>query len=152
MKWMTLPLLAGFILAGCSSGDTVTRELQSQSKPAEIANPQAQYRQAIDMVSKSPDFSENQKRKLVELIGDYAIKGQEMRIQQSQFRSLLISEKMEPQAAGASTKKSLANVSLQRLNALKTKNLEDFLNEFKKITGDEGRHHQALLLQTIDMY
>jgi hypothetical protein len=149
MKWMTLPLLAVFILAGCSTGDTVTRELQAQSKTSEIPNPQEQYREAIDMVKKSPDFSENQKRKLETLIGDYAIKGQELRVQQSQYRALLINEVLEPRGPG---QKSLARDSLIRLNNIKARYLNDFISEFKEITGEQGRHHQALLLQTVDMY
>lgn len=153
MKSTLLIIFATLFSFGCSTGgDGVSKELQAQSNTFETnQDPKAQYNRAVSMVKNSADFSENQKKRLIDLIGQFALQSNDLRMQQTQYRAVLINEMLDSKGMTKMQPKQ-AEESLQRLNAERSKNLEAFINDFQEIAGDQARNHQALMLQTLDIY
>lgn len=154
MKSTLLIFLATLLSFGCSTGggNGVSKELQAQSNRFEASqDPKVQYNQAVAMVKNSADFSENQKKKLIDLIGQFALRSNDLRMQQTQYRAVLINEMLDNQGT-TKLKPSQADESLQRLNAQRSKNLEAFIQDFQEIAGEQSRNHHALMLQTLDIY
>lgn len=131
---------------GCSSNNVVKKEIATTSNTA----PQAHYNQAIAMVESSPDFSDNQKRELSELIGNYAIKNHDLKQKQSQYRQILVDEMLNASNL-TTTNKQTARENLSKLNVEANKNLDEFVHQFKAIAGNSAKSSHAVVLQAVDI-
>jgi len=112
--------------------------------------PQAHYNQAISMVESSPDFSDNQKRELSELIGSYAAKTSEIKAKQSQYRAILVDEMLDGSNM-TTTNKRVAKENLSKLYLENAKNFEQFVKEFQDIAGNSSKNKQPMVLQAVDI-
>jgi len=147
MKIFILLFSILFIAAGCSSTNTVAKkEISTTSSVA----PQARYNQAISMVESSPDFSDNQKRELSELIGSYAAKTNEIKSKQTQYRAILVEEMLDGSNM-ATTNKRVAKENLSKLNVESSRSFDDFVKQFQTIAGNSARNKQNMVLQAVDI-
>jgi PBP1b-binding outer membrane lipoprotein LpoB len=135
-------------LTGCSSNSSsiAKKEISTTSAMA----PQAHYTQAIAMVESSPDFSDNQKRELTELIGSYATKTKEVKAKETQYKAILVDEMLDGSQMTTMNKR-VAKENLSKLNAEDSKNFEQFVKQFQTIAGVSARNQQSLVLQAVDI-
>ena len=146
MKILFIILSIAMLATSCSTNDVVKKEISATSNTA----PQARYNQAIAMVESSPDFSDNQKRELSELIGSYAIKTNGIKEKQSQYRQILVDEMLNASNL-TTTNKQTARENLSKLNAESNKNLDEFIKDFKEIAGTSAKSSHNVVLQTVDI-
>lgn len=147
MKILILLFSILLMAAGCSSTNNVAKkEISTTSSVA----PQTHYNQAISMVESSPDFSDNQKRELSELIGTYAAKTNEIKSKQTQYRAILVEEMLDGSNM-ATTNKRVAKENLGKLNAESAKNFDEFVKEFQTIAGNSSKNKQGMVLQAVDI-
>lgn len=147
MKILILLFSILLMAAGCSSTNNVAKkEISTTSAVA----PQTRYNQAISMIESSPDFSDNQKRELSELIGNYAAKTNEIKTKQTQYRAILVEEMLDGSNM-ATTNKRVAKENLNKLNSESSKNFDSFVKEFQTIAGNSAKNKQSMVLQAVDI-
>lgn len=152
MKILLIIFSIALMAVGCSTNKTVQKELQSKANTYDAnLDPQGGYNRAIAMVESSPNFSDVQKRELSELIGDYAIKGHDLKKKETQFKAILVEEELD---AGKMTtmNKRVARENLQKINAESAQNVDKFISEFKKIAGVSSKKSEALVLQVVEIF
>lgn len=146
MKIIFIIFSIALMATSCSSNNVVKKEIAATDNTA----PQAHYNQAIAMVESSPDFSDNQKRELSELIGNYAIKSHAIKEKQSQYRQILVDEMLNASNL-ATTNKQTARENLSKLNQESNKNLDEFVHQFKTIAGTSAKSAHTVVLQAVDI-
>ena len=147
MKVLILLFSILIMAAGCSSTNNVAKK---EIATASAVAPQTHYNQAIAMVESSPDFSDNQKRELSELIGSYATKTNEIKSKQTQYRAILVEEMLDGSNM-ATTNKRVAKENLSKLNAESSSNFDSFVKEFQTIAGNSAKNKQSMVLQAVDI-
>jgi hypothetical protein len=151
MKFIILLILQLCLLVSCSSGQQAKKDVQESAQTFNPnPDPQLQYNRAITMVEESPDLSDDQKVKLRDLIDDYAVKSKALRERQSQYRAVLIEEMLDRKDAFGE-KSNVAKKNLEKINKDSTNNLEQFISEFKFITGERVRNDHVMIMQAVDI-
>lgn len=152
MKILAIIFSIALMAVGCSTNKGVQKELQSKANTYDAnLDPQGGYNRAIAMVEQSPNFSDVQKRELSELIGDYAVKGHELKKKETQFKAILVEEELD---AGKLTtmNKRVARDNLNKLDSEQAKNMNQFISEFKRIAGVSAKKSESLVLQVVDIF
>lgn len=155
MKIILIIFSIALLAVGCSSANKsagVPTDLQTKANTYEAdLNAQGKYQRAISMVESSPNFSDVQKRELTELIGDFATKGNELKKKETQFKAILIEEELD--AGGlTSMNKRVARQNLNKLDQEESKNMEQFISQFKRIAGVSAQKSETLVLQVVEIF
>lgn len=141
------------LLFGCSSDNKkIERQVSSEAQAVAVStDPNVQHERAIAEIEKSPDFQEDQKKRLIQLIDDYVEDVKVLRLKQSQYRSVLLKEMLV--SGEKPTKKAIvAKEKLKEINQDAANQLDKFVNDFKFITGEDARNQRGLILQVIDTW
>ena len=150
----TLFLLgAVLIVSSCSSTHKkIERQVSSEAQAIAVSpDSEVQYERALTQLKKNPDFTEDQKERLIELIDDYVKDVKALRLKQSQYRSVLLKE-MLVEGEAPSKKAVVAKETLKDINQEAANQLDKFVYEFKFITGEDARNQRGLILQVIDTW
>lgn len=148
MKVLVLMLLA-VLSVSCASQNDANKEVAKEATAVKpVTNPRSQYERAITMIRTNNDLKDDQKDKLVSVINTYATKSLEIRMQQSQYRAVLVGEMLN-----SGTKKNLkvdaAKKSLQKLNDESSKQLGKFIRDFKFYSGNTAANFQPTMKEII---
>lgn len=148
MKVLVLMLLS-LVAISCSSQKEARKEVEKEAKAVNPnTDPRTQYARAISMIRESKDLKDDQKEKLVDVVNTYATRSLENRMQQSQYRAVLVSEMLN-----SGTKKNLkvdaAKKALQKLNDDSSKNLGKFIRDFKFYSGNAAANFQPAMREII---
>lgn len=134
-KFLVLMALVS-ILMGCSGHKNLKNEVKADaSAVAPVTDPRSQYERAITMIQSHTELDEKQKSQLVGVINKYALKANDIRKQQSQYRVVLVNEMLNS-GTKRNPKVNLAQRRLQKLDRESTSNLGKFIRDFKFYSGE----------------
>lgn len=124
------------IFVSCSSQKNLKNEVKAEaSAVAPVTDPRTQYERAITMIQSHKELNEKQKSELVSVINNYALKSNEIRKKQSQYRVVLVNEMLNS-GTKRNPKVGIAKKSLQNLYRESNANLGKFIRDFKFHSGD----------------
>jgi hypothetical protein len=148
MKVLVLMLLSVFVVS-CASKEEANKVVEKEAKAATpTADPRTQYERAISMVQNNPDLKDDQKNKLVDVINTYATKNLEIRMNQSQYRAVLVNEMLNS-GTKKNPKVDAAKKGLQKLNKDSSEELGKFIRDFKYYSGNTAANFQPAMKEVI---
>jgi hypothetical protein len=147
MKTTLLSILLILGVVSCASNrDPEAKVAKQATETPPSMDPLAQYNNAIDMIKNNPHFQENQKKEMIKLVDDYAVKNTEHKKEEAHLRSELLTNMLNDSDTKTTdaTRKKLAEVNKQR-----TKDLEDFVEKFKFTAGADAGSHKFMMQEMI---
>ncbi len=148
MKFFVLIMLS-VLVVGCASHKEASDEVKKEAKAVQpTVDPRTQYARAISMIRDNAELKAEQKDKLVQVVNNYATKALEIRMMQSQYRAVLVSE-MLSSGSNKNPKVDAAKRSLQKLNQESSKQLGKFIRDFKYYSGNTANNYQPAMIEVI---
>ena len=123
----------------------------SQEKPAELARAYEpiidrndQVERIITMIKNNKELDKDKKNELIELVNVQAKKSDQIKMQQSQLRALLINQLLES-ADGSNSQTIATTKELEKIHKKNIKELNDFILKFKAISGEQALRHDSFM-------
>jgi chromosome condensin MukBEF ATPase and DNA-binding subunit MukB len=144
MKILVLIILSIFVVS-CTLRKDAQKTVKNEAAAVEpIVDPNYQYTRAISMINENPELKDKDKKKLVEVVNQYATKGHEIRMKRSQYRAVLVTEMLNS-GSGKNPKVDEVKKNLKDLNDESTKQLGKFVRDFKYFSGNTAANFQPTM-------
>jgi hypothetical protein len=123
----------------------------SQEKPAELARAydpiidrNDQVERIITMIRNNNKIEEDKKNELIELVNVQAKRSDQIKMEQSQLRAVLIDQLLES-ADGSNSQTIATTKELEKIHKKNIKELNDFVLKFKAISGEQAIRQDSFM-------